>query len=93
MERGGVSNLHLSHPCEIEALMGVARCKWRLTARASARQVGRKGISIERTFQAVSDRAELETKVWHTEGLLSQRAWHMLWPKLCAFWGAFVGLW
>ena len=28
-------------------------------------QVGRKGISIERTFQAVSDRAELETKVRH----------------------------
>ena len=43
----------------------------RLIVRMRVRQVGRKGISIERTFQAVSDRAELETKVWRTERFMS----------------------
>lgn len=49
--------------------------------------MGRKGISIERTFQAVSDRAELETKVWRTDGLW---LWHAVWQKLCAFQGSFA---
>ena len=60
---GVISMEHLSQPMFMKGRM--ARSTWRLTARASAQQVGRKGISIERTFQAVSDRTELEAKVWH----------------------------